>query len=194
MNELSPTLKSIVLPSQSIQEVDYQDEFERRGTSTTVLKTLQSQTLTYSEFNSVIEKQLREEFNWKFVQMLHESEFEFGFSSAADEYVQSAINTFGPYTREWINDLFVCKFDDPFILCAILRVIAHLDYHQIYPQGITMATAALQHIDLGVRECAVRCFESWENPESLKILRNVSFTEDWLSEYLMDVISDLEDL
>ncbi|MFH1940962.1 MAG: hypothetical protein ABIL68_02565 [bacterium] len=90
--------------------------------------------------------------------------------------------------------MFLKNFSDPFITCAILRVIAHFDYQQMCPQGMIMAVACAAHKNTDVRECCVRCFESWENPDTLSILRSISFSKDWLDEYLKGVISDLERL
>jgi hypothetical protein len=153
---------------------------------------IQGETETFTEACKFAETHLRDQFLRSFEQMIHDSEFEFGFSSPADKFVLDALYNYGSFAREWINDLFLCRFNDPFVLSAILRVIAHFDYQQMYPQGITMAVAATVHADAEVRECGVRCFESWEAPECLNILKNLSFPENWLSEYLADVITELE--
>lgn len=136
----------------------------------------------------------RQEFMSKFLELIHKSEFEFGFSTPADEYVREALSTYGTFAREWINELFMKNFEDPFVLSAILRVIAHFDYRQMHPQGMTMAAACAAHRDTDVRECCVRCFESWKAPNTLNILRNISFSQDWLNDYLSGVIADLERL
>ena len=136
----------------------------------------------------------RQEFMSRFSEVIHKSEFEFGFSTPADEYVREALDTYGTFAREWISEFFMKSFDDPFVLSAILRVIAHFDYRQMHPQGMTMAAACAAHTDIDVRECCVRCFESWKAPKTLNILRNISFSQDWLNDYLVGVISDLERL
>jgi hypothetical protein len=162
--------------------------------STTAPDLLQSQAEKVAEACLLAEAHLRNQFLRNFEQMIHDSEFEFGFSSPADKFVLDALDSYGSFAREWINDLFLNRFDDPFVLSAILRVIAHFDYQQMYPQGITIAVAATVHTDAEVRECGVRCFESWEAPENINILKNLSFPEDWLSEYLADVIAELEEI
>lgn len=136
----------------------------------------------------------RLEFTNRFTQLIQEADFEFGFSTPADEYVRKALDSYGTFAREWINELFLENFNDPFVTCAILRVIAHLEYEQMYPQGMTMAAGVSAHVDAGVRECGVRCFENWENPDALKILQKLSYSEDWLNDYLQRVISDLKGL
>ncbi len=162
--------------------------------STSEENILEGQTQTIAEVCRLAEDHLRYGFINKFLQLIHDTEFEFGFSTPVDDFVRDALEKYGPFAREWINNLFIQYFENTTILSGILRVIAHFDYHQMYPQGMTMATAATTHIDAEVRECGVRCFENWADPESLIILRNLSFSEDWLNEYLAEVISDLEDL
>lgn len=192
-----------ILSSESIKQkvpqnetdVDIYPEFDifpelTSDTDSTYLP--QSDADAISEACRSAETELRSQFLRIFEQLIHECEFEFGFISSADNFVRDAFNTYGSFAREWINDLFLRRFDDPFILSAILRVIAHFDYRQMYPQGITMAVAATVHIDAEVRECGIRCFESWEAPECLSILKNLYFQEDWLNDYLADVIRELE--
>jgi len=185
------------LKSESLQpeasEQDSQSGIILELASTIEADTLESQTTTIKEACQLVESNLRNQFTNRFLQLIHETEFEFGFSNQADKYISDALNSYGPFAREWINDLFNKSFGSPFVLSAILRVMAHFDYEQMYPQGITMAAAAAGHTDAEVQECGVRCFESWENPESLTILRHLSFREDWLNKYLADVITALED-
>lgn len=136
----------------------------------------------------------RRRFISMFLQVIRDSEFEFGFSTPADEYVCQALDSYPDFARTWINEIYLQHISDPSVTCAILRVIAHLSYAQIKPEGMTMAAAAFAHTDIRVRECGIRCFENWENPESLGLLRSLSFPEGWLSDYLRNVISDLEAL
>jgi len=138
--------------------------------------------------------ELRSQFNSRFMQLIYESDFEFGFNTVADEYVRQVMKTYEMFVREWINDLYIKNFNDSFVTCAILRVISHFEYRQLFPQGMTMAAASITHADVSVRECGVRCFENWEHPDGLKILQNLSFSEDWLDDYLKRVISDLREI
>lgn len=170
------------------------DQFIQWETTTVQMDILQFQTEGLKTSIDESDEHLRDQFQTQFDELISQADFEYGFRSAADDYVLTAIKQYGPFAREWINDIFLKNFDDPAFLTGLLRVIAHFDYEEMYPQGMTMATAALLHKDVEVRDCAVRCFENWEDPENLKILKNLSFSEDWLSEYLSEVISDLEDL
>jgi hypothetical protein len=187
-----------VSSSESIEQGYLRNEvdldFISETDSTAAPDLLESQAETIAEACQLAGAHLRKQFLRSFEQLIHDSDFEFGFSSPADKFVLDALSSYGSFAREWINDLFLNRFDDPFVLSAILRVLAHFDYQQMFPQGITMAVAATVHADAEVRECGVRCFESWEAPESIIILKNLFFSEDWLSEYLADVIAGLEEM
>lgn len=136
--------------------------------------------------------QLKEKFTNSFLQLIQSVDFEFGYKTAADDFVYDSLNSYGVYAREWLNDIFLKNFESPNVLSAILRIIAHFDYSQMYPQGITIAIAATRHEDVAVQECGIRCFENWESPDSLPILKSLKFSEKWLNEYLSNVIMDLE--
>jgi len=96
-------------------------------------------------------------------------------------------------TKEWLNNIYNDNYGDTNLIVGLLRVVSRFSYDRISPQGMTMALAAFPHKNQEVRETAIRVFESWGNLESLKILKNISVEESWLSEYLQQVISDLKE-
>lgn len=197
MDEQSATLVPTNLSSESSQQEGLisEDQSDIFHTASTMLPdSFESQTATMEEACKFAEKNLRKQFNNRFLQLIHETEFEFGFSTPADKYIRDALTRYGMFARDWISDLFLQNIEIPFVLSAILRVIAHFDYQQMHPQGILIAVTATMHRDADVRECGIRCFESWESADSLRILRNLSFPEDWLNEYLAAVVSELEDV
>jgi hypothetical protein len=126
-------------------------------------------------------------------QLLTVADFEYGFSSSAEAYVRAAVTERGAVVREWINEVFLRSWvASPESLCRVLRVLGHLEYSEVAPQGPTMALASLRHADAEARECAVRCFENWGGPECAELLRRFTFDEDWLADYVRAVIADLE--
>jgi hypothetical protein len=94
-------------------------------------------------------------------------------------------------TKAWLNSIFVENFANPPILVGLLRIIARIDYTDIYPEGQTMAVAALTHKNNEVQECGVRAFESWGSLSDLEILENLKVSTEWLREYIDEVVSDL---
>lgn len=129
----------------------------------------------------------------RFLEIIRESVFEYGYDSIADNFFRERFLENKLAAKEWVNKMFIENFGNPEIVTGILRVIAHLSYSDIAPQGPTMALAALSHKLPEVRECGVRALENWGAEECLVILRSVSFTERWLREYTEQVISDLEE-
>ena len=196
MHDISAIQEPIILESESIQKKDMLNE--EQGDiilvpfSTSTSDFLDSQTETISEACRIARASLRDHFISRLLQLIQESDFEFGFSTPAEEYVSDALNRCGSFAREWINELFLQRFNDPYVTSSILRVIAHFDYQQIYPNGITMAVCATSHKSAEVRECGIRCFENWEAPENLNVLNSLSYSEEWLKDYLTGVINGLE--
>ncbi len=164
---------------------------------------LDDETQSFSEYHdkkallaeaATSQSEIRLEFLKQLEHLIRKSEFEFGFNTPADDYVRNALKTYGVFPRAWLNELFLRLFNKPSELSGLLRVIAHFEYHEISPEGPTMAVAALSHKDPDIRECGIRCFENWENASSIDVLENLMIPEPWLREYLSDVISDLKGL
>jgi len=194
MDESSEILDPVTLSSETSQD-EPAEKADLPTASTTAPETLESEITTLTEACKLAQGEPQHQFTNRFLQLIHETEFEFGFSNPADSYVREALDTYGPFAREWVNEVFLNNINDPFVTCSILRVIAHFDYLQMSPQGSTMVAACVAlYTDADVLECCVRCFESWASPKTLPILERISFSKDWLNEYLANVISYLEEL
>lgn len=165
---------------------------EATSSDTEKVNELISQTSQFGIFADHIEDELKAEFTERFTRVLIDSEYEFGSSNSADRFVKHSIQKIGPFAREWINEIFINNYDKPELISRILRVIAHFSYTEMYPQGVTMAAAALSHRDIEVFECAVRCFENWEQPKNAKILESIIRPEQWLNDYIQNVVSSLK--
>ena len=135
---------------------------------------------------------LEQKFSDKLISLIHEEDFEYGIGNKTDELVLSQINLNALATKEWLNNLFVKHFDNVAIIAGILRIVARTNYMLIYPQGQTMAIAALSHSSTEVQECGVRAFENWGRHDSIKILENTTANAKWLQEYINDVILDIK--
>ena len=126
------------------------------------------------------------------ISLIRNEEFEYGIDTKADALVRRYMELNPLLTKEWINTIFVDNFADVFILVGLLRIIARLDYTEIYPQGQTMALAALSHENTEVKECGVRAYESWGTIDSLNELERLKVGTQWLQEYIDDVVLDLK--
>ncbi|MDO8721746.1 MAG: hypothetical protein Q7J31_05905 [Syntrophales bacterium] len=137
--------------------------------------------------------QERDRFKSHFHFLAQDSNFEYGYLSETDRFLTSSIEKFGPLAKEWIEELFLENIHDRTVTCAILRTLAHQEYVNIYPQGVTIAIAAMRQNDYEIKENGIRCFENWENPTCLKILECLSIPEvPWLNDYLKSVIESLQ--
>ena len=155
-----------------------------------------SNSSTY-EWENILNKrrlrQFKENYTKELLWIISEQDFEYGFDSSADLFVRGLMEQNDVVTKEWLNSVYIAQFHDIDVVIGLLQVISHLQYFEIYPQGPTMALAALSHANSEVRECGIRAFESWGTIESLKVLRNVECPESWMQEYLSQVIHDLEE-
>jgi len=120
-------------------------------------------------------------------------DLEYGFTTELDIFLRKRLAENRLAAKAWINALFVKHIEDVVVACAILRTVAHFDYSEVFPEGPTMALAALHNKDIMVRECAIRAFENWRSAECLPLLRATQFAEPWMTDYVAKVIADLEE-
>lgn len=130
----------------------------------------------------------------EFMGLFEHTELEYGYTSMLDVFLEKELEERPDETREWVCKLFYEHFEEPWILVKILRTLAHMNNETIKPIGQVLALDALRHRDAEVRESAVRVFENWGSKEYLPHLRKVYFKEDWLQDYVFQVIRDLEKL
>lgn len=122
---------------------------------------------------------------------ISEDDFEYGFDSKLDYFINDLISTNRYATLIWLNALFTKYFSNPKILLGLLRIISRMEYNDIYPIGQTMAVAALSHKSDEIKEFGVRAFEYWNNLNSLEILGQLHGNTEWLQDYIDEVASTL---
>jgi len=137
-------------------------------------------------------KRLKKQFTRELITLIVDEDFEYGVDTKADALVRSQMRLNALATKSWLNGIFVENFSNIPVLLGILRVVARLDYSELYPESHIMAVAALSYKNnVEVQECGVRAFESWGTVQSLKILENLKVSTQWLQEYIDEVVSDL---
>ena len=152
-------------------------------------KVLEGKTETGTECSAESERV----FSRQLVAHILEDDFEYGTDSKAHSIVKEQMTICASATKERLCRIYANNSQNPEILVGILRVIARFEPEEIYPEGQTMAIAALDHNDELVQETAIRAFEGWGGVSSLKILENATVSSDWVKEYLDGVISDLKE-
>ena len=144
-----------------------------------------------NEINNARLRNFRDRYEAEFLALLRTCEFEYGFDSLADAFVETRLRESAFVTMHWISQLFFERLDDPAVAIGILRVLAHLKYEQAFPVGISIAIAATRHPNHEVQECGIRAFENWGTPDSLKVLKGLTFSEAWIQQYVNQVVEDL---
>lgn len=91
----------------------------------------------------------------------------------------------------WISELFVYHYKSDKILKGLLYIAMY--YNEAFANLDTMmALAAISHKSSEVRELAVRVLESNCNIVNYDVLRSLNVHEQWLKEYIQDVIRDFQ--
>lgn len=148
---------------------------------------------TENKINSLRSRILDKRFTNEFLSILRDEDFEFGFISRSEELLSEQLRINALATRNWLNELFIKYFSDEVIIIGILRIIGRFEPTQIFPQGQTIALAALNHLNDEIKELGIRAFEKWCNHESLEILKTIQIETPWLKEYIENVIKDFEE-
>jgi hypothetical protein len=146
---------------------------------------------TDNQINNAQLRNFRARYEAEFLALLRTCEFEYGFDSLADAFVETRLRESTFVTMHWIGQLFFEHLDDPAVAIGILRVLAHLKYEQACPLGISIAITATRHKNHEVQECGIRAFENWDTPDSLKVLEVLTFSEPWIQKYVDQVVEDL---
>lgn len=139
------------------------------------------------------ENVLRNEFSKLLIQTIRDEDFDFGYISESEVIIGKQLEINALATRNWLNEIFVSYFDDDVVIIGILRILGRFEEEYIFPQGLTMALAALNHKTTEIKELGIRAFENWSSPNSLKILKNIKTDISWLDNYIEQVVTDLNE-
>jgi len=146
-----------------------------------------------NQINIERESFLRKYVTKQFIETILEESFEFGIKSKSEKIIEEQLKINALATRNWLNEIFIDYFNDEKIIIGIIRIIGRFDESLIFPQGQTMALAALNHKNSEIKELGIRAFENWGSYNSLRILENISINIDWLNEYKNQVVEDLKE-
>jgi hypothetical protein len=128
-------------------------------------------------------------------ELIKTSEFEYGYFSAADEYLEMLMEMRQelPFL-DWIYELFLENLENEGFIVKTLRVLAHIPSENITPKCIVIATQSLESESLEIKESAVRAFENWEYTEAIPMLEKTHFNNSFLDGYINVVIRNLKEL
>lgn len=168
--------------SSVVLDFDFDDVFE-----------IDLSSSSENKINTKRQDILKSEFTTNLLNCISDEDFEFGIRSKSELIIreQFSINTLA--TRNWLNEIFIINFHNEKILIGLLRIIGRFEEEVIFPQGHTMALAALVHKNDEIKELGIRAFENWNSRNSLEVLKNINVDTVWLNEYLNQVIEDLNE-
>lgn len=153
---------------------------------------VEDDSVNENELNNERLKFLKRSATPKFLRIIREENFEFGYQSESEIFIKDLFKTNRLATLKWLNDLFIEHFNDPQIVINILRVMSRLDYKEINSIGMSIALGGLKHTNIEVRENSIRAIEQWGQKDHVGILNSIEINEDWLKEYVEAVIDELE--
>lgn len=163
------------------------------GTSKPTLTVLSSETPnSRSQHDQLLEQKRKlEEFSKEFFRVIEHDHFEFGTTSNVEKLVDKWLSRDLNITGLALQKIFYDNQRNEKILIGILKTISHLN-HQLLSttnRGIAMTALSLPYLE--VRECAVRAYEYWEDPELLVDLEMRPLVPAWLEEYKQTVIAEV---
>ena len=132
-------------------------------------------------------------FEKKLLSIMNGENYTSGEVCASEAFVESTIQQVGAdCTMGWLMQVYEMNYNHSNILIGILHMISHFSYSTVKPYGPIMALALLQHKSSAVREFAVKAVENWNSKDSLVFLKNIKCDQQWLQDYLDEVIFDIE--
>lgn len=134
----------------------------------------------------------QKEFKSEVIHALNEEPIEDGYIHPAENIIEETIKAYQPYAGTWIQSLYIDNLSNPTLAAGILRCIGRLNPRITQPWGSIMATGALLHPDVEVREAAVRAIEMLEDPTIIGFLERREEKVPWLADYIKQVIKDLK--
>lgn len=134
------------------------------------------------------------------MQKLH-SEFEkafsnipnnFGPNSDAHNFLRKYLQIDKRLIPIWMQDVVINNFEtNTTPLLVILQIINEYPSDLIFPQGPMIASYCLMHSNLIVKEAALKCFDEWNDPRYINILKYHTMPIKRLQDYLDTIINKL---
>ena len=120
-------------------------------------------------------------------------EFSVGYEPKSSFVFKKLLNENKEATLNALQRLAMDFYHDEDISYGIVSLLSYLDYKEIYPVGQCIALSFGSYPNLAVKEALIRAFESWCNNDSLRFINKMRFEEEWLEDYRLTVISDIEE-
>lgn len=119
-------------------------------------------------------------------------EFEIGYNSKSSYLFSDMMKQSSYLGRKVLTRCFADNFHDNTVVLGLLFILYDTDYDEIYPEGQTIAAATASMNNNQIKEALLRVFESWLNPDSIRILETIKFDKTWLETYRLELIEDIK--
>jgi hypothetical protein len=137
----------------------------------------------------------KNKFKKTIAELINSSEFEYGYFSEADEYLEMLMEIYHELPLlDWIYELYQENIENEEFIVKVLRVLSHIPSENITLKCIEIATHSLESESLEIKENAVRAFENWEYTDAIPVLEKTHFNNSFLDDYIHVVIQDLKEL
>lgn len=134
-----------------------------------------------------------DEFINNLTSLIKNDEFRVGYFSNSSIYFKNILEKYPETARKCLLSVFADNVDKKHIIYGILSILTEIEYSDIYPEGLIIAMASKSVPDKIIKEAFVRLFENWCNKDALKFIKVMKFDEEWLENYRLEVIEDIEE-
>lgn len=134
----------------------------------------------------------RERFASKLWTAFEAEPLEDGMNHLADEIIEKALKPENQTILRWLKDLCL-NAEEPDFAAAVLRCLGR----QVLPGTNSWRTElvrdGLATNNVEIRDAAVQAAESWGGQEILNVLESHQEPEQWIQDYIRDVVNDLRE-
>ena len=114
-----------------------------------------------------------------------------GMHHKAEDIIEQAVQSEeAPHILEWLRD-FSSDDTQPVFAASVLRCLGRQEHLGTSSWRSELVRDALALDDVEIRDAAVQAAELWGDHEILLVLESHSEPEQWLRDYVSDVIDDL---
>lgn len=145
-----------------------------------------------TEVRSTQAEKSSQRFRKGLVRILLDDPIEDGVKHRGESWIEASLRRNPLECKDWLSRMLVEHYKTRTSLSAsVLRCVGRLEYALVGRWGLQVVDDALHHVDVEVRDAAIRALEKWGGHESVRILRRHRDAEEWLNDYVRQVTLDL---
>ena len=118
--------------------------------------------------------------------------FEDGMDHPADEIIEKALQSENQSVLGWLRSLCL-DIEEPVFAASVLRCLGRQELPGTDSWRTELVRDGLAANNAEVRDAAVQAAESWGGQEILNVLESHQEPEQWIRDYIRDVVNDLRE-